>query len=294
MSRKYIFFLLVLFILCVIAAILPLYFSEYIAMLNPKGLIALKEKNLMYIATALMLVVVIPVFILTAYICWKYRAGNKEAEYDPNWNHSILAEAVWWGFPFIIIAILSVFAFESSHELDPYRPLEDEDKPLRIQVVALQWKWLFIYPEQNIATVNFVQFPEKVPINFEISADAPMNSFWIPQLAGQIYAMSGMRTKLHLMADEPGVYDGYSANISGTGFSGMTFKAKATSQEDFDKWVAEIQKSPEKLNIETFKKLAEPSEYNPVSFFTLDKKDLFEWIVMRPMHTVKQDNQDAE
>ncbi|MFA6916106.1 MAG: ubiquinol oxidase subunit II [Parachlamydiales bacterium] len=288
MSKKYFFFLLALFLIAIAFCVLPFIFSDYIAMLNPKGIIALKEKKLMLIATALMLIVVIPVFILTVYVAWKYRAGNTKAEYDPNWNHSILAETVWWGFPFIIIAILSVYAYESSHELDPYRPLQSETKPLRIQVVALQWKWLFIYPEQNVATVNFIQFPEKTPINFEISADAPMNSFWIPQLGGQVYAMPGMTTKLHLIADEQGLFSGYSANISGVGFAGMTFKAQASSEEDFNKWVADVKKSTEKLNVDSYKNLAEPSKNNPVASFVLDKPDLFEWIVMLPMHSGDQ------
>lgn len=283
MSKKIIFSLITLFLIGLFLIILVYIYRDSIAMLNPKGIIALKERDLMLISTLLMLIVVIPVFILTICICLEYRASNKKAEYRPDWNHSVLAETVWWGFPLAIVAGLSIVAWETSHELDPFRPLESTVKPVTIQVVALQWKWLFIYPEQEIATVNFIQFPEKTPINFQISADAPMNSFWIPQLAGQIYAMPGMKTKLHIIADEVGSYMGSSANISGAGFSGMTFTAKASSEEDFKKWVDTVKQSENSLDLDQYKIIAEPSEYSPVASYVLKKKDLFDWIVMKPM-----------
>ena len=160
-----------------------------------------------------------------------------KAKHAPDWEHNYIAEYCWWGVPIVIIVILAVTTWKSSHDLNPFKPIESEKKPLAIQVVALHWKWLFIYPEQGIATVNFVQFPEKTPINFEITSDAPMNSFWIPQLGGQIYAMPAMRSKLHLIANEIGSFRGVSANISGKGFAGMTFTAKSSSEEDFDAWV---------------------------------------------------------
>ena len=196
------------------------------AVLDPKGFIAFEERDLLYITALLMLTVVVPVLVLAVVICWKYRAGNKKAKYEPEWDKSWALELVWWGFPCIIVALLSVLTVKSCLDLDPFKPLESDVKPLKIQVVALQWKWLFIYPEQKIATINFVQFPEKTPINFELTADAPMNSFWIPQLGGQIYAMPGMSTKLHLIANEAGSYRGSSSNISGNGFAGMIFTAK--------------------------------------------------------------------
>lgn len=265
-------------------ALTTLYFSSKIAMLNPKGLIGIRELEIIATSTWLMLIVVIPVFILTFIIAWRYREGNQhKAEYDPNWNHSWIIETIWWGFPLAIILVLSVIAWNSSHELDPYRPLDSEVKPLKIQVVSLQWKWLFIYPEQQIATVNFFQFPEKTPINFEISANSPMNSFWIPQLGGQIYSMPGMATKLHLIADEPGEFYGLSANISGAGFAGMNFIAKASSNEDFKKWVESVKQTAPPFGLEEYKKLAKPSEYDPISTHVLQKEGLFDWIVMEPM-----------
>jgi len=192
---------------------------------NPKGLIGLQERDQMYMATLLMLVVVIPVLILTFAICWRYRASNKSAEYDPNWHHDTLAESIWWGFPALIIILLCIGTWVSSNQLDPFKPLPSSQKPIRIQVVALQWKWLFIYPEHKIALLNYLQFPENTPLNFEITSDAPMNSFWIPALGGQIYAMPGMVTRLHLQALESGEFRGSSANLSGTGFAAMHFLA---------------------------------------------------------------------
>ena len=136
-------------------------------------MIAFKERDLMIIATVLMLIVVIPVFILTIALAFEYRASNTKAEYTPDWDLNLTMESIWWGFPLAIVTILSFVAWQSSHELDPYKPLQISTKPLKIQVVALQWKWLFIYPEQKIATINYMQVPEQTPLNFEITADAP-------------------------------------------------------------------------------------------------------------------------
>ena len=214
---------------------------------------------------------------------WKYRSDHKE-KYDPEWADHPLAEIIWWGVPCAIVGVLSVLCWKSSHELDPFKPLDAPGKPVTIQVVALQWKWLFIYPEYNIATVNFVQFPVNTPINFLITADAPMNSFWIPNLGGQIYAMPGMQSKLHLLAnEEAGSFPGSSANLSGTGFSGMRFTAKASSLSDFEAWVAQVRAVPQKLDLDSYKTLAKPSENNPAASFLLQKADLFDWIMMKFM-----------
>jgi cytochrome o ubiquinol oxidase subunit 2 len=258
-------------------------YTKNMAVLDPKGLIAFKERDLLYITTLLMLTVVVPVLVLTVVICCKYRAGNKKAKYNPDWDNSWVLELVWWGFPCIIVALLSVLTFRSCLDLDPFKPLESNVKPLRIQVVALQWKWLFIYPEQKIASINFVQFPEKTPINFEITADAPMNSFWIPQLGGQIYAMPGMNTKLHLIADEAGSYRGSSSNISGLGFAGMIFTAKATSEAEFNAWVRSTQRSSQALTLDLYDKIALPTEYDPISLYSLKDEALYDAIIMKYM-----------
>lgn len=246
--------------------------------LDPSGMIAIKEKNLIVIATILMLIVVIPVFSMMIYFAYKYREGN-QAEYRPDYHHSFIAESVWWGVPFVITTILATIAWTSSHQLNPYKPLVSSKKPVTIQVVALDWKWLFIYPEQNIATINLMQFPEKTPINLEITADAPMNSFWIPDLSGQIYGMAGMATQLHLIADKKGSYRGCSAQINGTGFAGMVFEAKACSEEDFELWVNKVRQSNRKLNQDSYKELLKPSQYDPVRYFSLDDDDLFKQII---------------
>lgn len=274
------------FFLLAIAALLAAFLYPYgvdSAVLDPRGMIGLKERNLIIVSTLLMLIVVIPVLLLAFFICLRYRASNKSARYNPYWDHSILAESIWWGFPCVIILVLSVITWQSSHELDPYKPIKTHVDPLKIQVVALQWKWLFIYPEQKIATVNFFQFPEKTPLEFEITADAPMNSFWIPQLGGQIYAMPGMRTNLHLIADEEGSFRGSSANLSGEGFAGMTFIAKASSRDDFDQWVESVRQSPQPLGRDEYHLLARPSSYDPEAFYALQDEGLYDYIVMKYM-----------
>jgi cytochrome o ubiquinol oxidase subunit II len=250
--------------------------SGKILVLEPKGIIALKERSLIYTSIFLMLIVVIPVFLLAIFIVWKYRASRQE-KYTPKWDNSYLAEAIWWGFPFVIVIALSVIAWRSSHELDPFKPLEMEGKPMEIQVVALQWKWLFIYPEEKIATVNFVKFPLNRPIHFLITSDAPMNSFWIPELGGQIYAMKGMKTKLNLMASEEGSFRGSSANLSGDGFAGMVFTAFAVSEQEFKKWASGARGAP--LTWKEYGKLAEPSSYHPQEVYELDVNGLFEKVV---------------
>src|SRR5476649_775967 len=180
--------------------------THTIAVLSPKGQIADKERHLIILATLLMLIVVVPVYVMMFVIAWKYREGNTKARYTPDWDHSNGLEFLWWAIPMAIIAVLSVITFKSSHELDPFKALSSTKPPITIQVVALQWKWLFIYPNQNIASVNYFRMPANTPVDFEITADSPMNSFWIPQLGGQIYAMPGMSTELHLMADGVGKY----------------------------------------------------------------------------------------
>jgi cytochrome o ubiquinol oxidase subunit 2 len=254
-----------------------------IPLLDPKGLIALKEKNLIITAVLLMLIVVIPVYILTFLIAWKYRADNTSAAYTPEHDHDLRIEIFWWAVPITIICILGVITWKSTHDLDPFRPLDSTVKPLKVQVIALNWKWLFIYPEQGIATVNFLQFPENTPINFEITGDSPMNSFWIPALGSQIYAMAGMSTKLHLIADGIGSYDGLSANFSGEGFSGMKFVAQSVSHEDFDQWVLSMQQIPSILDTHEYARLAAPSSNLPASYYGSVDLGLYNTVVLKYM-----------
>ena len=253
------------------------------AMFDPAGPIAEGQKELIIVATGLMLLVVIPVFILTIVFSWRYRATNTKATYKPDWAHSWVLESIWWAIPCVIIAILATITWITSHTLDPYRPIKSDVKPLNVQVVSLNWKWLFIYPEQNIATVNYLQIPENTPVSFKIASDAPMNSFWITQLGGQIMSMPAMQTQLHLLADKRGVYKGYSANFSGDGFSGMHFDVKVSSSEAFKNWVGEVKSAPQALTKSTYIALTEPSEFHKVTYYSLVEKNLFSSIIMQYM-----------
>lgn len=253
-----------------------------LAILDPAGMIAKQESKLLIEATLLMLLVVVPVTILVIIIAIRYRAGNKKAEYKPNWAHSNAIEAVCWTIPCLIIIVLATITWISSHQLDPYRPINIKGRePVEIQAVALDWKWLFIYPKQHIATINYVQIPANTPIKLQITADAPMNSLEIPRLAGQIYAMGGMQTLLHFTADKPGVYDGMSTNYSGDGFAEMTFKIHAGSDAQFNQWVAKMQHAPNKLSYQAYDKLVAPTIGNKPEFFSAVPNDLFQQIIWK-------------
>lgn len=248
---------------------------------DPKGQIGADEKSLIITCTLLMLLVVVPVILMTLAFAWKYRASNTKATYMPDWSHSTRIEIVVWLIPCIIIAILGWLTWHSTHKLDPYRPLDSDVKPVTIQAISLDWKWLFIYPEQGIATVNEIAFPKDTPVNFQITSDTVMNSFFIPQLGSQIYSMTGMLTKLHLIANEEGVFDGISANYSGGGFSGMKFKAIATSQQGFQDWVAKVKSAQSGLTEEGYPELAKPTENVPATYFSSVTPDLFQHILTK-------------
>ncbi|WP_076011638.1 ubiquinol oxidase subunit II [Alteromonas abrolhosensis] len=252
--------------------------------LDPKGQVGMDEKNLIILCTILMLIVVVPVIFLTLYFAWKYRASRDFEIYTPKWAHSTKIEAVVWSIPILIVVSLSVITWRSTHALDPYAPLEGQGEHLTVEVVSLNWKWLFIYPEQGIATVNELVFPANKPVAFKITSESTMNSFFIPQLGSQIYSMAGMETKLHLIADEPGTYKGISSNYSGAGFTGMKFNAIATpTEDDFEAWVASVKQSQTSLTSGAYKQLAEPSENNPVTYFSKVDDGLFHNIVMKYM-----------
>lgn len=266
-----------------IAVGLARYFSSVnIPVLEPKGVVGLGERSLLITAVLLAAVVVIPLFVMLGFIAWKYREGNpRRTKYNPEFDHSFSLEAVWWLVPTAIILVLSIITWHSSYSLSPSKALASSQKPIVIQVIAMDWKWLFIYPGQNIASVNFVQFPVNRPVDFQITSDAPMNSFWIPQLGGQIYAMPGMSTELHLSANQIGSYNGSSANISGKGFAGMTFTARASSASDFNGWVDEAKASANQLNLGTYNKLGKPSSSNPIAYYSSAETGLYNYEVMK-------------
>jgi len=266
-----------------------------IAILQPAGTIADQQRDLIVFATGLSLLVIVPVFALLGFILWRFRDGNVKAKYRPNWDGSTKLETIWWGIPMVIILVLAGVAWKTSHSLDPYRPLESSVKPLRVQVVALQWKWLFIYPEQHIASVNYLQIPEDTPVNFEITSDAPMNSFWIPQLGGQVYAMSGMTTQLHLMADTVGTYAGASANISGSGFAGMKFNVDSVTGSDFTRWVNDVSQSDKALTAAAYQELVAPSTDTPVTLFGAVDRGLYDSVIAKYMsHESHTDHAEHE
>lgn len=258
-------------------------FLKKISVIFPKGFIAIKERDLLLLIQGVMLIFIIPIYIITFVFSWRYRAENKEAKYDPHLVDHKVAEIIWWGLPLIFTIIIAIVTVIKTYELDPYRPIKSDKKAIEIQVVALQWKWLFIYPEENIATVNYIKIPTETPIHFSITSDAPMNSFWIPSLGGQIYAMPGMKTELNLIADKEGSFRGSSANISGKGFSGMTFITEAASEESYQKWLESVKASSQFIDAAVYEKLAAPSENNPVELFQLKEEGLFHNIIMNYM-----------
>ncbi|HEY8569956.1 ubiquinol oxidase subunit II [Microbulbifer sp.] len=251
--------------------------------LDPKGQVGVDEKNLIIISTLLMLLVVIPVIVMTLYFAWKYREGREHEIYAPKWAHSGKIEAAVWLVPVVIVLILGVITWRSTHSLDPYKPLEHEREPLTVEVVSLNWKWLFIYPEQGIAAVNELVIPTDRPVNFKITSESTMNSFFIPQLGSQIYSMAGMETKLHLIANEPGTFEGFSANYSGEGFSGMHFETRAVDEAEFERWASDMKRGHGTLDSARYAQLAEPSENHPVEYFSAVSDGLFHQIMFKYM-----------
>jgi cytochrome o ubiquinol oxidase subunit 2 len=253
------------------------------ALLNPKGLIALSERNLMITAVLLMLVVVIPALFFTYYFAWKYGDKNKRTVRPKEIGGKRSIVFLYWLFPSLIILALALVTWQKTHALDPYKSIASQKTPITIQVVAMQWKWLFIYPEQGIATVNFLEIPKDTPVNLQLTSDGPMNSFWIPQLAGQMYAMAGMSTTHHIIASAEGEFAGSAAEINGAGFSGMRFVAKSVSDQDFDDWVTSVQSSSRFLDQYEYMSLSQPSEYvTPTDYSGVDE-NLYNTVIAKYM-----------
>lgn len=271
--------------LAVLCAALVIYFvlsSENALVTNPKGIIAKSELKLIATNYLLMLIVVVPTLIALFVIAWKYRAKNTKAKYQPEHKHTVFSEVLLWVIPSLVIAVMAIITWKATHELDPYRPINGDVKPLTIQVVALDWKWLFIYPEQGIAAVNYVQFPSETPIHLDLAADgSPLNSFWLPELSGQIYCMQGMSSQLHIMADKAGEYRGSAAEINGKGLADMTFVAKATTPSDFETWVAQVKRSSHPLTDPVYQELLKPSQNNSVALYSSVEGNLYHKILMK-------------
>lgn len=256
--------------------------------LSPAGDIAAQQRDLLVWSVVLMLIIIIPVMALTVFFAWKYRESNKEARYEPDWDHSTHLELVIWAAPLLIIICLGAITWSGTHLLDPYRSLDRINKgqaiaegvePLQVNVVAMDWKWLFIYPEYGIATVNELAAPVDRPIRFHITSTGVMNSFYIPALAGQIYAMPGMETKMNAVINRPGKYVGFSANYSGDGFSDMRFAFHGLDQAGFDQWVAGVRADSKSLDRETYLELEKPSEKVPVLHYASVDEGLFDAVL---------------
>jgi len=257
-------------------------------LLTPKGSVGEQEKSLILISLFVMLMVVIPVIVLTLWFAWRYRETNTRATYAPKWAHSTRIEIVVWIIPCVSVACLAVLIWHTTHKLDPYRPLESQVKPVQIDVIALNWKWLFIYPEYGVASLNQLAIPVGTPINFRLTAESMMNSFFIPQLGSMVYAMSGMQTRLHLIADAPGVYLGQSAAYSGPGFSDMHFKTLATSRKEFEAWIQAARASSQALDMKTYRMLEQPSSKDPVTLYAAVAPKLFDRAVDKYMQASGQ------
>jgi len=248
-------------------------------LLDPKGPIGEAERFLIVSSFALMLIVVLPVFVMVFWFCLRYRASNTKAAYMPKWDYSPKLDWVVWLVPIAIVTVLAYLTWTRTFQLDPYKPIDSHVKPIRIEVVSLDWNWLFIYPDHNIAIVNQVVFPAGVPLSFRLTSDTVMTSFFIPQLGSQMYAMAGMQTRLHLIADESGIYAGQNQEFSGRGYADMRFKAIAVSREQFGTWVREVKQSPDTLDLARYEKLRAPNVGHPMICFSSVQPRLFNHIM---------------
>ena len=256
--------------------------------LNPSGDVAAQQRDLLVTSTYLMLLIIVPVMALTVIFAWRYRQGNAKAQYDPHWHHSTSLELVIWAAPLLIVICLGALTWLGTHLLDPYRPLDRiqsgqpvtaDMQPLQVNVVALDWKWLFIYPELGVATINELAVPVNRPLSLRITSATVMNSLYIPELAGQIYAMPGMETRLHGVLNRPGVSQGFSSNYSGAGFSGMKFTLRGLWAGEFDKWVATAKAADGELTRAVFLELEKPSERERIRHFASVDASLYDAIL---------------
>ena len=251
--------------------------------LDPKGPIAYAEREILFNSLGIMLAIVIPTILATLAVAFWFRASNKRARYRPNFTYSGRIELLVWSIPAMTVILVGGVAWVGSHELDAHKPIASETEPLRIQVVSLDWKWLFIYPDQHIATVNQLIVPVATPVSFELTSSGVMNSFFVPQLGSQIYTMAGMVTHLNLQADHPGRYRGLSAQYSGGGFADMRFTVDAVPAEKFAAWVTATRGAGPELDNKIYAELAKPSKAVAPSSYGAVAPNLFSGIVSSVM-----------
>jgi len=261
-----------------------LLYGHNVALFNPQGLVAHEQLGLIWFAAIVPLVIAVPTLAFLYYTAWKYRETNAKATYEPNKKYGKWFKVAVWGVPSLFMLIMGVTLWVATHRLEPQKPLASTTKPLTIQVVALRWKWLFLYPEQKIATVNYVQIPADTPVRFELTADdAPMSAFWIPNLGGMLYAMTGHVNPLNLMGRTLGDYPGSVAEINGAGFAKMRFTARVSTKADFDAWAQDTQLLPEVLDEDGYNKLLKPSEGNPAASYSRYDANLYDKVLMKYM-----------
>lgn len=279
------------------ASIIPLAVSGFIVLmwallkdttidvLQPTGNIAQEQRDLLYFTLILSALVVLPVFTLLSIFAYKYREG-RGAEYKPELSGNNLLEVIWWGIPIVIIIILAIVTWKTSNSLDPYKKIESQNPTIHVQVVALQWKWLFIYPDYNIATINELPLPVEHPVHFMLAADAPMSAFWIPSLGSQIYSMNGMSSELNLIANKTGTFTGYNTNINGEGYAKMTFNTHVMTSADFTKRTTQIAASNQTLSLANYEELAKPGLVDTPQLYRLGDAELYDKIINKYMHAM--------
>lgn len=278
-------------VLLIIAIGTLLVHDKSVDVAQPAGVTADKQLDLMIFTVALTMIVIIPVFVLLFSIAWRYREGNsKQTKYSPDDEGSPILESIWWGVPIIIITVLGVVTWISSHDLDPYKPIDGTQPALEVQVISLDWKWLFLYPEQRIASVNELYIPVDRPIHFSLAGDSAMSAMWIPKLGSQVYAMKGMSTQLNLKATEEGVYRGSNTNITGEGYADMHFKVHVVSRGEWNLWLKKAEKQ-EGLDSKRYEQLAKPSRADAPRQFALKNPNLYNEVVMKYMGHGGQDIQ---
>lgn len=262
--------------------------GHIIGVLDPKGIVAYEERKLFFDTLALMLIVVLPVIVMSFTFIYHYQVSHRVKEYKPNWSHSLFLESLWWGIPCVIIFVLALITWKDTHKLDPYNKITSSNQPpLLIQVIALPWKWLFIYPQQDIATVNDMVIPVGQEVEYWITTDnVPMSAFFIPQLGSQIYTMAGMRSHLYLLADQPGDYDGMNTQFNGEGFSDMHFTVHVVDADKMQQWVSQIKKLSDHLTDTTYNALLKPSIGDKPQYFSGVSADLFQHVVHLYMNSL--------
>ena len=259
-----------------------------LVLLDPSGDVARQQSDIMIITTVITWLIVVPVMVAIGIVAWRYRASNRKAKYDPDWDHSPQLELVVWAVPLLIIISVGAVSWIGTHQTDPYRPLDRiaagkpvpaDVKPLEVEVISLRWKWLFLYPQYGIATVNEMAAPVDRPIKFKLTGDTMMDSFFVPALVGQVYTMPGMQTILHGVINKPGEYKGFSANFSGSGFTDMRFKFLGLKTQDFDAWVAKARAAGGDLDLAAYDTLRQPSRAAPVHYYAAFDPHLYERVL---------------